>query len=39
MKKLAHTLNDYLWDKCDILSTVQDVTPKLGIRRQREIVR
>ncbi len=25
----AHVLNDYLWDKCDILSTVQDVTPKL----------
>jgi MinD-like ATPase involved in chromosome partitioning or flagellar assembly len=27
----AHTLNDYLWNKCDILSAVQDVTPKLGI--------
>ncbi len=25
-----HTLNDYLWDKCDILSTVQDVTLKLA---------
>jgi len=24
------TLNDYMWDKCDILSTVQDVTPALG---------
>jgi MinD-like ATPase involved in chromosome partitioning or flagellar assembly len=22
----SHALNDYLWDKCDILSTVQDVT-------------
>ena len=25
-----HTLNDYLWDKCDILSAVRDVTPTLG---------
>jgi len=25
-----HVLNDYLWDKCDILSAVQDVTPKLA---------
>ncbi len=24
-----HTLNDYLWDRCDILSTAQDVTPQL----------
>lgn len=30
-EEAAHTLNDYLLDKCDILSTVQDVTPKLGI--------
>jgi MinD-like ATPase involved in chromosome partitioning or flagellar assembly len=25
----THTFNDYLWEKCDILSTVQDVTPRL----------
>jgi MinD-like ATPase involved in chromosome partitioning or flagellar assembly len=25
----TRTLNDYLWDKCDILSTVQDVTSRL----------
>jgi septum site-determining protein MinD len=25
-----HTLNDYLWDKCDILSTVQNVTPQIA---------
>jgi MinD-like ATPase involved in chromosome partitioning or flagellar assembly len=24
-----HTLNDYLWDRCDILSTAHDVTPQL----------
>ncbi len=27
--EVTHTLNDYLWDKCNILSTVQDVTPRL----------
>jgi len=26
----AHALNDYLWNKCDILSTVQDVTPQIA---------
>lgn len=26
----THVLNDYLWDKCDILSTVQDITPQLA---------
>jgi septum site-determining protein MinD len=26
----AHTLNDYLWGRCDILSTTQDVTPQLA---------
>jgi septum site-determining protein MinD len=26
----THTLNDYLWDKCDILSTVQDVTSQIA---------
>jgi septum site-determining protein MinD len=26
----THALNDYLRDKCDILSTVQDVTPRLA---------
>jgi septum site-determining protein MinD len=28
--EIIHTLNDYLWDKCDILSTVKDVTPQLA---------
>ncbi|MCJ7431916.1 MAG: MinD/ParA family protein [Anaerolineales bacterium] len=28
--KATHTLNDYLWDKCDILSTVQDLTSRLA---------
>jgi septum site-determining protein MinD len=28
--EIAHTLNDYLWDRCDILSTVQDVTTRIG---------
>jgi septum site-determining protein MinD len=28
--EVTHTLNDYLWDKCDILSTVQDVTAQLA---------
>jgi MinD-like ATPase involved in chromosome partitioning or flagellar assembly len=26
----THSLNDYLWDKCDILSTVQDVTSQIA---------
>jgi septum site-determining protein MinD len=26
----THVLNDYLWDKCDILSTVQDVTSQIA---------
>jgi MinD-like ATPase involved in chromosome partitioning or flagellar assembly len=25
----THTFNDYLWDRCDIVSTVQDVTSQL----------
>jgi septum site-determining protein MinD len=28
--EITHTLNDYLWDRCDILSTVQDVTTRIG---------
>jgi septum site-determining protein MinD len=28
--EITHALNDYLWDKCDILSTVQDVTSRLA---------
>jgi septum site-determining protein MinD len=28
--EISHTFNDYLWDRCDILSTVQDVTPRLA---------
>jgi septum site-determining protein MinD len=29
-QETRHTFNDYLWDRCDILSTVQDVTPWLA---------
>ena len=29
-EEISHALNDYLWDKCDILSTVRDVTPRLA---------
>jgi septum site-determining protein MinD len=29
-EEIPHALNDYLWDKCDILSAVQDVTPRLA---------
>jgi MinD-like ATPase involved in chromosome partitioning or flagellar assembly len=28
--EIAHTLNGYLWDRCDILSTVRDVTTQIG---------
>jgi len=28
--EIQHTFNDYLWDRCDILSTAQDITFKLG---------
>jgi len=28
--EITYTFNDYLWNKCDILSTVQDITSKLG---------
>jgi MinD-like ATPase involved in chromosome partitioning or flagellar assembly len=28
--EIQHTFNDYLWNKCDILSTAQDITFKLG---------
>jgi MinD-like ATPase involved in chromosome partitioning or flagellar assembly len=27
---MAHSLNDYLWGKCDIQQTAHDVTPSLG---------
>jgi MinD-like ATPase involved in chromosome partitioning or flagellar assembly len=27
---ISHTLNDYLWGKCDIAQTAQDVTSNLG---------
>jgi len=30
-REITHALNDYLRDKCDILSAVQDVTPSLGV--------
>jgi septum site-determining protein MinD len=29
-EEIPHAFNDYLWGKCDILSAVQDVTPKLA---------
>ncbi|PYE54789.1 MinD/ParA family ATP-binding protein [Deinococcus yavapaiensis] len=29
--EMRHTLNDYLWGKCDIEEAVHDVTPKLGV--------
>ena len=29
-EKMAHSLNDYLWGKCDIQQTAQDVTSNLG---------
>jgi septum site-determining protein MinD len=29
-EEIPHALNDYLWNKCDILSTAQDVTPRLA---------
>jgi MinD-like ATPase involved in chromosome partitioning or flagellar assembly len=28
--KLSPTINDYIWEKCDILDTVQDITSHLG---------
>jgi MinD-like ATPase involved in chromosome partitioning or flagellar assembly len=28
--EITYTFNDYLWNKCDILSTAQDITSKLG---------
>jgi septum site-determining protein MinD len=27
---IRHTLNDYLWGRCDIQETVHDMTPRLG---------
>ena len=29
-EQISHTLNDYLWGKCDIAETAQNVTPNLG---------
>ena len=29
-EEIGQTLNDYLWGKCSILQTAQDVTPSLG---------
>jgi septum site-determining protein MinD len=29
-EEIPHALNDYLWNKCDILSAVQDVTSRLA---------
>jgi septum site-determining protein MinD len=30
-EEISHTLNDYLWGKCDIAQTAHDVTPNLGV--------
>jgi MinD-like ATPase involved in chromosome partitioning or flagellar assembly len=29
--EITHSLNDYLWGKCDIAQTAHDVTPSLGV--------
>ena len=29
-EKIVHSLNDYLWGKCDIAQTAHDATPHLG---------
>ncbi len=30
-EEISYTFNDYLWNKCDISSAAQDLTPKLGV--------
>ncbi len=30
-EEISHSLNDYLWGRCDIRQTVHDVTPNLGL--------
>ncbi len=34
---MAHSLNDYLWGKCDIEQTAQDVTHRLGVEIKGKI--
>lgn len=33
-EEIGHSLNDYLWGRCDIRQTVHDVTANLGISRK-----
>src|SRR5919205_2937051 len=35
--QMAHSLNDYLWGRCDIEQTAHDVTPNLGSGSQGKI--
>ncbi len=35
--KMAHSLNDYLWGKCDIKQTAHDVTPALGVAASGQV--
>ena len=30
-EEITHTLNDYLWGRCDIQQSIHDVTPNLGV--------
>jgi septum site-determining protein MinD len=34
---IAHTFNDYLWNKCDALSTAQDITARLGLETRGKL--
>ena len=36
-EQVTHTLNDYLWGKCDIAQTAHDVTPHLGADLQGKV--
>ncbi len=36
-EKMAHSLNDYLWGKCDIRDTAHDVTEKAGVNGKGRI--
>ena len=36
-EQMLHSLNDYLWGKCDIKQTAHDVTPKLGPGNQGKV--
>jgi septum site-determining protein MinD len=36
-EQMVHSLNDYLWGKCDIKQTAHDVTPDLGLGSQGKV--